>query len=172
VSSETLTTSSWEIARDSLCPGFLPPQILTLPLFKLLGHTGLTPALRCHNLKVINSNSSSQVHSQALNGDWSLPSRFPAASPFSLLYLSRPFLPFLSLMALSGTTPITRPSIQHWSSTLVSSPLHLGFSLVLLRATEAPTGQETPSIHQLGGLTCYFLGMLGNIQVHCLRGIS
>jgi hypothetical protein len=33
---------------------------------------------------------------------------------------------------------------------------------------EALAGWETPSVHQLGGLTCSFLRMLRKIQVNCL----
>jgi hypothetical protein len=68
---------------------------------------------------------------------------------------------FLGQLSPFGTScsPSFRPSIQHWSSILVSFPFHRGFSLVLLWITEAPTKQEAPSIHQLSGLACYFLGM-------------
>jgi hypothetical protein len=76
--------------------------------------------------------------------------------PFSLLCLSHAFLP---LTAPSGTIPYHWTSVQHWSSIWVSFPLHLAFSLVLLWSTEDLARKETPSVHQLGGLTYYFLGM-------------
>jgi hypothetical protein len=67
-------------------------------------------------------------------------------------------------MAPSGTTP------HHWTPhpTLIfsfaeSSPSSRFLSSptvdVLLWTTEALTRQETPSVHQLGGLTYYFLEM-------------
>jgi hypothetical protein len=72
-------------------------------------------------------------------------------------------------MAPSGTTPHCRTlhttlifNFAEFSpsSGFLSSPT----GDVLLWIMEAPVGQETPFVHQLGGLTYYFLGYLENIQ--------
>jgi hypothetical protein len=68
-----------------------------LPLLKLLGHTGLTPAPRCHNLKSDKQQKTSQFHSQALSGAGVfLPHSLLPLPPFTLLYLSQPYLNFNS----------------------------------------------------------------------------
>jgi hypothetical protein len=145
------------MARGTLSPGFLLPQILTLPLFILLGCIGLTPALCCHNLK---SHEQQQLFPGSLSGP---KQRLESSSASPSLFPALSLLPFLWQLH-HGPLPIAGPPhltlVFNFgefspSSRFLSSPT-VDF---LLWTTEALADQET-SIHQLDGLNCHFLGML------------
>jgi hypothetical protein len=146
-----------------------------LGLFKLLGHIGLTPALRCHNLK---SNKQQQLFPGSLLAPkWRLESSSPIPCCLSLIFTALSFPPFPSISFFDGSIRDQSPLLDPPSYTSLQFWWVFPFIRVSLRSycgcptvDHRSTGWTRDSIYQLGRLTYYFLGMPRKYT--CLRSIS